>query len=1553
MAASPRRSSRDTSTGREPLDQFATGEVFQVEQAADLDLCYQVGGADVGGDAASRVLRSAFQQADENIIHLRAQYKSHRRIVLLRAGEPVAVAVAVAHPGPLNVLEVPMLGVGKGLRKQGHGSLLVAIAMQLAAQLGLEYLVISATDEAGQFWLRQGLHNYRDHKMSDACSAATRRLLASGRFQQSGESTVMSRPIATGDDGAMREALRRIRRAALPAEEELDAKEVARRAGYEDLTLGKQGSFLFGADGVTRQYVELSPTNELPVSKQRPLPKGFWRETPYSDLRAFWTPDDRGYGVRCRSHIEEHQVVVEVIGRWLSDEEFQNIEPPKRTYIVSFEDEVLARKRATGDPLRYIDCREYGNMMRLLNDCHEAPNCEIMIWPKPDPARGIEPSRMFLVAKTDIPAGVELTWCYGNHYPRPWLGEESDARDASVGDGPPTPRPPDMAPRNGEQYDPTRWPFPVTVPPEDLGWELGEDGTIISRPLHKAAACSKAIPSEAVACKAAPSKATPSKVAPCKSSQPASCEKSPFCVRPFRHRGLCKLNVPSPHPSGGDGGAEDTARGNDVEEVLEGPTVEEEVMDGPSVEDAKEEGAEEPQEQEQASYYVEKKQRRRPRKPPERLGPTTDPRVRIIHNGSWQPLSTFRKKSRSQEEPRQGESGGQGQERSQEETDKGECASGVAWQPDSDSDDGETTEPVVREAGGYQLHLSAMAATGYKCVYRDSRGYKANVRSGGQPIYLGHFDSAVEAAVCVAGFLQYEPPGAEDEQEQDEPKQHEEHGGEQRDGEDEEQQEEQEQRDDEGEEEEGEREMEDEEQQHHQQRHQDEGVGEDEELRLVLSDSSATGFKGVVYNEGSCRYEARFQSRRVGSYATAIEAARAYAKAHAEAARRQKQQRSSAQADVATSAAEEAEAAAESELATFEPGMTTSTDGDDFEASSMRRTDEAAQAAEAAEVETLVAARKADLRSFLLERVDMEQAERFVDSIIAHIHVRVIWRKGSPQVTYTATSGAWFAATGAKFATFADVGRVCGIGSVPVAQRHPGRANKKSTELSKLQPRQLPASAVAPLEVGTRVKARWQGGSKWYSGCISNVRPPPEGAGAAEARYDVDYDDGDRDFELKRHLIKPVAATHDVLPQLASHPLQPPVVQPPASALISEKDGVRLHMNPSSASGYKGVSGGGNKYYAQVWEHGKTTTIGRADNPVDAALMYARYVNSSPQEKRHAAPQPTMAAEAAPAKRPAKDLVTEKDGVRLHLNPAAATGYKGVSHETRGRPGFRVQVYENGGPKQIGQSDNVIDAAVTFARYVGPPQPPLDDSGANEEHGEPPPPPDDEGAEQSRKRKAPPDVASSSSALRAHVSKALQAAVGSSHDGADHEDVQSASAAASSSATADEPAFAVGDKVILQKAGKYYQAIGHVVGMKHGFYQVQIDSNCEEVRVHGHNLQAAAPSCSSTTASSSAAMAAPPAKPSGAPAQPKGRKRKHGAGGPAFASDGAVEALTAGMTEEEQLQALEEEEIQAAIRASMAESQVTGEEDNGRGVGGRDDGDGIGGQDDGTGVGGS
>ena len=122
----------------------------------------------------TRVLKGAFANCDENMMMLRGQYKEARRFLLLREERVVAVAVAFAHDAQ-GVLEVPMLGVANGQRHQGHGTLLVAIAMQLAAAVRLTHLVVSATKEAERFWLARRAHSARRCTASGAQRRRPRR----------------------------------------------------------------------------------------------------------------------------------------------------------------------------------------------------------------------------------------------------------------------------------------------------------------------------------------------------------------------------------------------------------------------------------------------------------------------------------------------------------------------------------------------------------------------------------------------------------------------------------------------------------------------------------------------------------------------------------------------------------------------------------------------------------------------------------------------------------------------------------------------------------------------------------------------------------------------------------------------------------------------------------------------------------------------------------------------------------------------------------------------------------------------------------------------------------------------------------------------------------------------------------------------------------------------------------------------------------------------------------------------------------------------------------
>ena len=108
-----RRSGR--ASGKDsPLDAFA-GPAKPLDGSSSYT--FAVGGAEVGGVAADKVMRGAFSCLDDNVITLRAQYSDCRRAVLYCDGEPVAAAVAEMHVAH-SVIEIPILAAAKAQRRK-------------------------------------------------------------------------------------------------------------------------------------------------------------------------------------------------------------------------------------------------------------------------------------------------------------------------------------------------------------------------------------------------------------------------------------------------------------------------------------------------------------------------------------------------------------------------------------------------------------------------------------------------------------------------------------------------------------------------------------------------------------------------------------------------------------------------------------------------------------------------------------------------------------------------------------------------------------------------------------------------------------------------------------------------------------------------------------------------------------------------------------------------------------------------------------------------------------------------------------------------------------------------------------------------------------------------------------------------------------------------------------------------------------------------------------------------------------------------------------------
>ena len=179
-----------------------------------------------------------------------------------------------------------------------------------------------------------------------------------------------------------------------------------------------------------------------------------------------------------------------------------------------------------------------------------------------------------------------------------------------------------------------------------------------------------------------------------------------------------------------------------------------------------------------------------------------------------------------------------------------EDQAGAAEDEDEDDEEDEDEGVVTTEAEGLTLHLSSQNRTGYLHVTRTGFSrFRAEVRGGtGAPLTLGHYDTAVEAAVAVARHRQ----NVEEEEKEEAEEEEEEEG-----------------------EKEGEKEGE------------EEGVvTEAEGIKLHLSAQNKTGYFGITVRSRYSKtfYEANPSGHHyLGSFASAVEAAVAIAR-HLQAA---------------------------------------------------------------------------------------------------------------------------------------------------------------------------------------------------------------------------------------------------------------------------------------------------------------------------------------------------------------------------------------------------------------------------------------------------------------------------------------------------------------------------------------------------------------------------------------------------------------------------------------------------------------------------------------------
>ena len=187
--------------------------------------------------------------------------------------------------------------------------------------------------------------------------------------------------------------------------------------------------------------------------------------------------------------------------------------------------------------------------------------------------------------------------------------------------------------------------------------------------------------------------------------------------------------------------------------------------------------------------------------------------------------------------------------------------------------------------------------------------------------------------------------------------------------------------------------------------------------------------------------------------------------------------------------------------------------------------------------------------------------------------------------------------------------------------------------------------------------------------------------------------------------------------------------------LAAESDGLRLHLSTKAQTGYQGVylQPGAtdqtvNRFRVQVKRGGRSIRLGAYATAREAAVAYARYVSSvmveeelegeeaeeemetemleaveaankaDKADKADKAEKTEAADKAEAAEAAEAELVEEAEGLRLHLSSRNLTGYRGVCRLRV--HAYRPEVYHNGRRIYLGYYATALEAAVAYARHV-------------------------------------------------------------------------------------------------------------------------------------------------------------------------------------------------------------------------------------------------------------
>jgi hypothetical protein len=135
------------------------------------------------------------------------------------------------------------------------------------------------------------------------------------------------------------------------------------------------------------------------------------------------------------------------------------------------------------------------------------------------------------------------------------------------------------------------------------------------------------------------------------------------------------------------------------------------------------------------------------------------------------------------------------------------------------------------------------------------------------------------------------------------------------------------------------------------------------------------------------------------------------------------------------------------------------------------------------------------------------------------------------------------------------------------------------------------------------------------------------------------------------------------------------------TTLLTEVNGVKLHLSSTSSTGYTGVTHTSDTSASPFAAAYRKKRLGVFASATEAALEYARAAGDAVAAK--AAAHKAMAE--------ARGLIMEADGMQLLLSEKSLCGYLGVREPTPGH--FSATVYQGGKGKHIGTFSTALEAA--------------------------------------------------------------------------------------------------------------------------------------------------------------------------------------------------------------------------------------------------------------------